>query len=355
MNRTGKFFILTGVLIATFLLFTGIAYAFTFTEEQVTTNASNQTLPAISGDLVVYSDDRNGNEDIFMTNLETGIETPITTAAGDQMYPSVYGDWICWSEDKGGSTGMRIYAYNLPLGPSTLITTTGWYYTVDIDDNILVWADNRAGFSRRHIWVCDLTQALPNETQVTFNESSQDSVQIDGSRVVYMDDRKNPFLGADIYMTDLSQTLPNERQITSGSDHYYVPDISGENIVYFGPPVVNPADDRDIYLYNLSTSTETPITTDGQEKQQVRICGDFVIWCQSVASVRSVFVYEISTGQTQCLNPGGSFDQELPAIDGNRVIWTDHRDVQNQHIWMAELTGTQNPPTPQPELPFTGR
>jgi beta propeller repeat protein len=41
----------------------------TATEFAICTAPTDQTLPAISGDLVVWEDKRNGNDDIYVTRI----------------------------------------------------------------------------------------------------------------------------------------------------------------------------------------------------------------------------------------------------------------------------------------------
>lgn len=60
--------------------------------------------PDISGDLVVWQDDRNGNQDIFLYNLATHEETRITDDAADQTRPAIHGNRIVWMDYRNGAT-----------------------------------------------------------------------------------------------------------------------------------------------------------------------------------------------------------------------------------------------------------
>ena len=75
------------------------------TEFSICTNSSMQNLPAISGDTVVWTDGRNGNSDIYGYNLATHIEFPVCTAQNDQQSPFIREDmafWIVDSRIEGG-------------------------------------------------------------------------------------------------------------------------------------------------------------------------------------------------------------------------------------------------------------
>lgn len=78
----------------------------------------DQIYPSLSGNLVVYQDNRNGHYDesgkwiddwdIYMKDLESGIEQPVCTAPGNQSSPVIKGNIIAWEDSRNGS--VDIYA-----------------------------------------------------------------------------------------------------------------------------------------------------------------------------------------------------------------------------------------------------
>ncbi|ACL15867.1 TolB family protein [Methanosphaerula palustris] len=85
----------------------------------LTTNSSrplsphlgNQFAPAISGDRVVWQDKRNGNWDIYLYNITTGVEAPVCTDPAKQVRPRISGDAIVWTDYRNGNPD--IYRYDL--------------------------------------------------------------------------------------------------------------------------------------------------------------------------------------------------------------------------------------------------
>ncbi|MFC1765456.1 hypothetical protein ACFL6U_25715 [Planctomycetota bacterium] len=57
-----------------------------------TKDAQNPSNPAISRNIIVFDDERNGNRDIFAYNLATGVEFQITKNSANQTHPAIYGD-----------------------------------------------------------------------------------------------------------------------------------------------------------------------------------------------------------------------------------------------------------------------
>ena len=68
--------------------------------------------PEISSNIVVWSDRRWGNADIYAYNLATGAEFAICLAQGDQVDPVIDGDTVAWIDRRNGSD--EIYAAQLP-------------------------------------------------------------------------------------------------------------------------------------------------------------------------------------------------------------------------------------------------
>ena len=75
-------------------LFTGAANGADFGKERPIAIAvgSEQTQPAIDGHIVAWSDNRSGNYDIFMYDLEIGLEEWVCINPFFQINPAVSGE-----------------------------------------------------------------------------------------------------------------------------------------------------------------------------------------------------------------------------------------------------------------------
>jgi len=103
MSRKHNYKRLRRILIATTLIIILIAQTMQANEIQITTDSSNQFSPAIYGDKIVWYDNRNGNDDIYMYDLKTNTEKRITTDSSSQRYPAIYGDKIVWQDYRNGN------------------------------------------------------------------------------------------------------------------------------------------------------------------------------------------------------------------------------------------------------------
>ena len=129
------------------------------------------------------------------------------------------------------------------------------------------------------------------ETRIISNEAAQESPDIYGNRIVWTDNRdgggwdsnQQPDGNWDIYMYDLSTST--ETRITTDESNQVEPAIYEDRIVWadnrngggrdeYGQPDGN----WDIYMYDLSTSTETQITSNNSTQWKPAIYGDRIVW-----------------------------------------------------------------------------
>ena len=312
---------------------------YTLKEAQITTNKSNQTIPTIYGDKIVFFDDRSGRGryNIYMHDLSTSRETQITT--NNSHYnpntgPAIYSDRIVWQEYDRHD----IHMYNLSTSKEIQITNSGKAFYPDIYGNRIVWTDTRNG--KGDIYMYDLSTS--KETRITTNESHQDNPSIYEDRIVWQDSRngEGSYNPTDIYMYNIS-TSTETRITTNNSDQYY-PAIYGDNIVWQD----NRNGKGDIYMYNLSASKETRITINNGFLGDFAIYGDRIVWVDDRNRNADIYMYDLSTNTETQITTNKS-RQSGPAIYGDRIVWTDwrneyrmdgHPDVINADIYMCTLS-----------------
>lgn len=76
---------------------------------QISSTRSNKRgAPAISGNLVVWWDSRNGDRDIYGYDIaKGGSDFPVNTADDDQDLPSASGSTVVWQDARGGDRDIR--------------------------------------------------------------------------------------------------------------------------------------------------------------------------------------------------------------------------------------------------------
>ncbi|MDD5768594.1 MAG: biopolymer transporter Tol, partial [Methanothrix sp.] len=100
------------VLLTAALLLAGVASGLSGGKERpISTLGSLQEQPAIDGHIVAWADNRSGNFDIFMYDLETGTERGVSFYPGYQDHPAVSGNRIVWQDMRSGESDIYLYDY----------------------------------------------------------------------------------------------------------------------------------------------------------------------------------------------------------------------------------------------------
>jgi len=238
-------------------------------EIQITNESLNEgqkEFLGISGDRIVWEDDRdkndsNGNWNIYVYNLSTSSETRITyvpvTTGSFATIVSIYGDRIVWVGRNDSETWKNtdIYMYDFSSSTETRLTTSGSAYSPKIYGDRIVYMDRRSGKSEIYLY----NISTSTETQVTTDGLSHSISAIYGDRIVWEENRNGNW---DIYMYDLSTSM--ETQITTDKSDQRKPDIYGDRIVWQDYRNTDPNEYYyycDIYMYDFSDKSVVPFAS----------------------------------------------------------------------------------------------
>ena len=299
----------------------------TGTTTQLTTNAAPQVDPAISGDIVVYTDQRNGNDDVYFSQIG-GSETQVTTSTSAQRLNDVSGHTIVYS-DLITSAGRSIRAYDTVTQSDTLVPGPDTSQNPRIDGSRVVYEVGLGAAA--DVWTTDLATGIAQPVATT---STVDlNPVISGTRVVYQRHATTSSPG-DIVLYDLA--TGQETVLGSSAEDERRPDIDGDIVVWDtcdGGGTVCGADD--IVVHNLATGTTTRLSRPGLQRS-AHVSGDVVSFDDDSSGNPDVGLYHVPTGTVQLIaaEPGSEF---LNDISGNRIVYTSNR-AGNNDIWLYEFT-----------------
>lgn len=295
--------------------------------------------PAVSGDRIVWEDDRNGNDDIFLFDLSTGSLRALDTDGADQTSPDIHGSLVVWRDERLGRGTPEAFVHDVTTGTGGLITVereTRQVIDLRISDRWIVWSDDR-DLVDTDIFGYDL--ATGQERLLHRLDENQRVGDIDGSLVVYV-------VNGDIWLLDgdagwarpLSQHPANQQQ----------PVISGNRVVW--------KDFRngtgDLYMYDLATQTESPLVTHPAEQDGPSIDGDRVVWRDRRDGGLTLYAYDFATGEEVRATPSENFATD-PHISGDIVVY---RSLEDGDVYAVALapSATNSPPTLDLGGPYEG-
>jgi len=298
-------------------------------EFPICTNTSEIMGPTISGNIVVWMDNRSnngdfhGNWDIYGFNLSSNSEFPICTNPSYQNFPEISGDTVVWGDARNGN--VDIYGYNLLTDTEFPICTNYCNKgSPEISGDIVVWDDDRNG--NGDIYGYNLS--IHTEFPICTDPADQGGPYISGDIVVWLDYRRG---NNDIYGYNLSSRT--EFPVCTNSADQLFPDISGDIVVWRD----DRNDNSNIYGYNLSTNTEFPICTNPAWQSFPAISGNLVVWEDTRNGDSDIYGYNISTNTEfpVCTDPS---EQLFPEISNNIVVWEDLRNGNIYDIYGARLS-----------------
>lgn len=284
----------------------------------ICTNGSEQSNPAVDGDVAVWQDKRSGNYDIVGRVLPDGNEISISVRSFNQTVPAISGNWVVWDDDRDGNHD--IYAYDIAAKQEWPVCLDLNTQTVpDIAGSIVVWQDNRGGNDDIYGYNLDTKTEFP----IYIHPANQISPCVSGHYVVWADDRNSSTTGYDIYAIDLNNLAAGAFAVCTVAGDQLNPDMSGSAIVWQDPR--STATGTDIYGCDLSGGGEVPISVLNESQNSPAIAGKWIVWRDNrnkTTTGYDIYAYNRQSLQTEpvCTSTGS---QAAPAVSSRYIIWQD--------------------------------
>ena len=222
---------------------------------------SSQFYPSIDGNRIVYEDNRNGNNEIFLYDITSGQEMPVSeTPDSIQHSPVISGDLVSWVSEKDGI--FSIYAYSVATRTSTcIVNDTGEFNPVrsSVFGDRIVWEGlNNRKFS---IFQYNMTSRQNLELTGEMGQSDQKNPKISNDLIVFEDWKDQV---SSINICDISTgekfTVSSDSSGTSKTN----PSISGNRIVWQD----NPNGYSEIFMYTIG-ETRGPVVAAFSANQTI--------------------------------------------------------------------------------------
>ena len=297
-------------------------------ESPVVTHTAGQFHPAVDGTLVVYTDNRSVNYDVYLRDVSTGVETRVTTDTDTQQRPGVSQDFVVWEDWRG--TGVKIRALDLRTMTEfqPQVGGTGSESGPRISGHRVVYGTNRASNHDVYMWDFDLGREIAIAADP---KASSYDADIGGDLVVWQEHWGGAD-DADIMLLDLR--TGEATQITSSPASQSNPATDGARVVYQDVRNGN----NDIYMYDPATRVETRITTNTAAQRNPDIWGDVIVWEDERHGNTDIYAYDLTTGTERRITTS-SVNQVQPSIHGSRIVWQDNRNG-NADVYMFTLAGS---------------
>ncbi len=299
----------------------------TGTTTQLTTNPAPQLDPAISGDIVVYTDQRNGNDDVYFLRITDLVEVQVTSANSAQRLSDVADGVIVYSDLT--APDRRIRAYRVSDSTTTELTlpsAASQAQNPRIDGGNVVYEHGSLGATDVLLVHVD---SPGSPSSIGVSSEVELSPAVSGRRVVY-ERRATSSSPSQIIVFDMdtaSETVLGDPLLDDRR-----PDIDGELVVW---DATTSAGDTDILIHDLTTGQTTPLAMAGNQRSP-HVSGRVVSFDDDSAGNSNIVLHHVDLGWTVPITTSATVEF-LNDIDGNRVVFNSNASGNND-IWLYEFT-----------------
>ena len=309
----------------------------------VSNEMGGQAGPDISGNMAVWTDNRNGNLDIYGRDLNSGNALAVCTNKSTQDNPSVTAtvvgsrtEYVAVWVDQRNHDGGDIYGRNITTKHNFVVARSGtlkWF--PEIVDQWVVWIEAEDSAGPYTIKARDLAAAKTYKIATsTVLSSFGVSRRTDGAETVHTAVYTSS--GGDISGRNLPAGAPF--RVTQTSKFEWSPDISANRVVWWE------AGGR-VMFKNLTTGKRTYVA----QGSRPRIDGELVTWdgggkggsfAIDYKAGAAIYVRNIARGTNVVKITQKNLTCLFPAISGHTVIWESgpaQRVLSHIHIYGARV------------------
>jgi beta propeller repeat protein len=312
---------------------------------QVTNDPAQQENPVIHNNILAWQDDRHGNWDIYMFDLETARQTRITSDESDQLEPRVFGDNLIWRDMRNNKGDFQnfpvdynsdIYMYNLTSHTEQQVTTNEQgQFAADINNNYIVWLDYRSGFGE--VYLYDLT--TQQERKISNNSENCSGCKIENNTVIWRTQEDGKY---QVYMYNIKTNETQKLAISFGHELNEIV-FDDRHLAWSGVP--EDGNNSDIFVYTFSTSRVIQVTTNETLQFGPELSNDYLLWtdlrndpkgwiecpCKSSSEVEKydnwdIYLYDLS-------DPDGTL-QQLTSEVGSEFLSDVYEGIM---IYISEI------------------
>ncbi len=277
--------------------------------------------------------------------LSAPVAFPICRAAHEQDLPVVSGDIVVWTDNRNDPDSADIRGKDLGTDKELTIAATSDFETSpDISGNVVVYV--RVQNNKGHIWGKDLSKggAFPIWTA----KGTHSDPKISGNRVVWWDPLKSR---GDIRARNLKTKV--NYSVAVGPLTTYAPAISGNLVVWVQESKSGRTSIMGKRLGHGGSFTIRRAKA-GQMVADPDVSGKVVVWDESVADSGSghwvVKGKRLPDGKPFLIHVGAA-DPGQPAIDGSLVVWEDYRNGLQEDLYGKDIdTKVEFPVCADPSL-----
>jgi hypothetical protein len=290
---------------------------------QLTSSPETEAIAALWDDNVIYATGPNphaeqaGPWSVSLYHISTG-DTRVVASYEDAS--SVWNlqaasGYAAWTVSVGDT--MDLWLYDFASGAPVCLSSDGAHRVTGLSlaDGRLAWIDGSS------LFLYDLASKAKTVISTTEGDSAH-LVSVAGDKVGWLRERQ-------LRLYDIAS---GETEVVADRADDF--DLTAQHVVWM---VIADAegslDTADIYLRDLSASTEQRLTNNSVADGQPQVSDRFVVWMQGDYRDASLLAYDLESGFTSTITPEGPEGAAGFHLEGDRVAWCQWRGLG--HVYLA--------------------
>ena len=248
---------------------------------QVTSNSCEDSFPQIKGNYVVWQGYVDNDWEIFLYDIDTGLDSQITNNDYNDISPRTDGEYVVWfgACNQGG----EIFVYDINSGITTRITNDA---NVDspprIADGRVVWTSHQVTDSVEpgEINLYDIIGTKVTQ-RLTTNSLEDSSPRINSEAVIWVQDENG---NATLFIHDISEEDTHE--VPEGFIWEDSPQTDGDLTV----SMRNDGHNWEIIIRKDGQNGFERVTNTSMDNRYPSISGDYITWMAGKGSASEIFI-----------------------------------------------------------------
>lgn len=272
------------------------------------TSSGKASHPSVSGNYVVYQDERTGNQnDIYYYDLAKKKEIQVTNDSDEQENPHIDGNTIVYEDDS--DSVVQIYSYDISSKSSRQLTKS------DDDDK-----ENPQVYDDTVIYVEDdiLKKVIIGKKGEEELESIYSRLRPSMNERYVLFSQENDDDELELYLYDLEDEESFGLGSAAGTPSS--PEASNRYVVY-----LNEGRSRDeVVLYSVEDKSSKVISRDDDEPEHPVVSDQYVVWYDD--NEEALISYNIQTGKRTIVTSSKENPSDtLIALYGHKLFWVDEQ------------------------------
>lgn len=277
---------------------------------------TSQRWLSIYGNMIVWTDNRTGDWDIYAYDRSSREERRITADPAKQRCPRIYANIIVWEDNRSGN--YDVYAYDLGNGKEIQITSSP-----EDEGRPSIYED--LVLYQRGYGLC--VYNLSNQEQREIWEGLVGSASISRDMVVWTHWHQQ---GDDIIegISVCNLSTGEVQEITSGLEYDRSPARYGDIIAWlwgnrtieYSRGISGP--EQQILVYSISTKERKLITTDPVERMSLSIWKNTLVWREKRNGTWDIHMCDLTTGREMQMTSDPA-EEVNPCLHDTTVAWQE--------------------------------